>query len=361
MQVLVTGGAGFIGSHLVRALLQAGHRVRVVDDLSSGESSRLANLPIDFLQTDLCHPTTLQRALEGVEIVFHLAGPPILTTPRASPVEILRRQTVLLDGTLQLLHRAAAAKVLRLVLLGSGSVYGRSSTYLLHEEVPPAPTTFDGAQRLVVEHYARLFWEHSHLPTIVLRCFDVFGPGQRHDLVPALCRAVLGGSTPLIHGHPKEVRDLVHVDNVVAALIAAGRAPHIEGSVFNIASGEAIQLPALWRLICTIAGTAPVEPSYAPPSSLEIAVARVSIARAVRALGFVPSVRLREGLRRTLDWHRAQLSSDASWFSPPAAPRSVRPPPLPSATRGIRRRETELPIDDTFEITELTPLGPRLR
>jgi UDP-glucose 4-epimerase len=335
-RVLVTGGAGFIGSHLVRALLAAGHAVRVLDDLSTGSAERLKDLPAELLQGDVRNFAAVRRALDGAQLVFHLAARRVSEAPD-DPHPLWRAQEVNLGGAIHVLEAARQGQGSpRVVLASSGEVYGRAAAYLLHEEIPPMPTTPEGVQLLAAEQYARLYWESFGVPTVALRLFTTFGPGESIDgpsLVPRLCLAALTGAEPIIEGDPRHSRDLVYVDNVVSALLCAAEAPSVEGQVFNIASGEATAAATVWSTLCDLAGRRRqiVEPEYRPARSWEQTNVRVSIARANRGLQYSPAVRLREGLKRTLEVCQAQAMAGfvASLHSHAWGGQTVEPRPAP--------------------------------
>jgi nucleoside-diphosphate-sugar epimerase len=329
-RVLVTGGAGFIGSHLVRALVGAGHGVRVLDNFATGRRDRLIGVAVEVIDDDVRNPAAVRRAIDGVEVVFHLAG--VEVPPAEAPTRDLRGSIeVNVGGTLLVLQAAAAVRARRVVIAGSGAVYGTAAPYVLHEDVAPAPSTAEAVQRLSIEHFARLFREQHGVPAVVLRLFRCFGPGEawspppgaRPHLVPMLCRAALRGQSPMLVGDGRQTRDLVYVDNAVAGLVAAGSVRGPDAGVYNIASGEAVSLQAAWHLVAQLAGYRhdPPEPAFVPAPRHEPPHVRVSIARASRDLGYAPAVLLREGLRRTLDYYREELrSSDNGWFLPPDPP-----------------------------------------
>ena len=343
-RVLVTGGAGFIGSHLVRALLAAGHAVRVLDDLSTGSPERLKDLPAELLQGDVRNFAAVRRAIDGAQLVFHLAARRVSEAPE-DPHPLWRSQEVNLGGAINVLEAARQGPGSpRVVLASSGEVYGRAAAYLLHEEIPPVPTTPEGVQLLGAEQYARLYWELFGVPTVALRLFTTFGPGEPVDgpsLVPRLCLAALTGAEPIIEGDPRHSRDLVYVDNVVSAMMCAAEAPSVEGQVFNIASGEATAAATVWTTLCELAGRRRqlVEPEYRPARSWEQTNVRVSIARANRGLQYSPAVRLREGLKRTLEACQAHAMAGfvASLHSHAWGGQAGESRPAPSLRSGAAR------------------------
>jgi nucleoside-diphosphate-sugar epimerase len=330
-RVLITGGAGFIGAHTARAIVAGGGMVRILDDFSTGKRDRLLGMSrLDLIQGDVRNPATVQRAAQGADAIIHLAGLPTGSDPA-------RAQQVNLGGTLNVLD---AVKQLdkrerpRVVLCSSGNIYGKQSAFVLHEELAPRPGTTDAAMALTIEHYGRVYREVHGVPTTCLRLFRTFGPDEEADrsdasVVARFIRAALDGTSPAIFGDGQQTRDLIYVDNVVSALQAAVTA---SPDVYNIASGEAVQVNFLWTLVLELTGKRrrAIEPTYVPAPSWEPVHARPQIGKACRGLGWAPSVRLRDGLQRTVQHHLSQRNADPNaWFAPREAGPRKAPPPSP--------------------------------
>ena len=330
-RVLVTGGAGFLGGHVVRGLCAAGHHVRVMDDFSTGDRLRLAGLPVDLLAADVRNAAAVERAMEGSQVVIHLAG---LTTPLPGRGDLARAEEVNVLGTLRVLEAAATRRPARVVLISTGAVYGASSAHVLHEDAPLQPLTPDGVQRLAVENYGQVFHRALRVPVVTLRLFRCFGPGELWDgdgapLVPQLCRAAIDGMPPRLHGDGSQTRDFLYVESAVAAIVKAAFTRGIDGRVYNVASGESVSLRQLWEQVVHLAGLErdPPPVDRVPAPAWEPTQVRVSIARARRDLDYAPSVQLRDGLQRTLEYYRQLVrANENGWFSPPdPAPRPMHP------------------------------------
>ncbi len=333
-KVLITGGAGFIGSHVARALAASGYGVRVLDDLSTGKRDRLAAIDgIELLHGDVRNPAAVQRAMQGVAAVVHLAG--------VQPgVDCIRAQDVNLGGALHILNHARAeasggvvkSDRIRVILCGSASVYGKQAGFVLHEELPPRPMTPEAVMALAMEQYGRVYREAFGVPVVNLRIFRVFGPdedAERDDagLVAKLIRAALDGKAPVLFGDGQQTRDLIYVDNVVAAVLAALTVDDPPAEPLNIASGEAVAVNFLWNMVLECCGKKrlAIDPTYIPAPPWDPKQSRPQIARACKVLGWAPAVRLREGLQKTVEHYQSLRNVDPNaWFAPkdePTAPR----------------------------------------
>lgn len=306
-RVLVTGGAGFIGSHLVERLLALGHDVRVLDSFETGKRENLAPFSkVELLEADIRDEAACRRACEGVDVVFHQAALP--SVPR-SVAEPGRAFEITLGGTNQLLMAARAAGVRRVVQASSSSVYGDQPTLPKHEEMPPAPRSPYAAHKLGAEQLGVAFAATMGIEVVALRYFNVFGPRQdpRSEyaaVVPRFVTACLSRQAPTIYGDGEQSRDFTFVENVVEANLAAARAPGASGGVFNVACGERTTVNELFRLIAEAVGVPELRPSYVPTRAGDVKHSLASIERARSILGFSPRVDLREGIARTVDWYR---------------------------------------------------------
>jgi UDP-glucose 4-epimerase len=301
---LVTGGAGFIGSHLVDGLVADGGRVRVLDDLSTGSEANLAGVRdrIEFVRGDLLDEKTVQRALEGVEVVFHQAAIPSVPRSIADP---LRTNAVNVDGTLLLLEMARRAGVRRLVYAASSSAYGDSETLPKLESMPPQPLSPYALQKYAGEVYCRLFTELYGLETVALRYFNVFGPRQNPDspyaaVVPLFIRACLNGEPATIHGDGEQSRDFTYVGDAVRANLLAARSPGAAGRVLNVAGGRRITLNELLRTLQEITGSR-VAPVHTPARVGDVRHSLADIGLARSLLAYEPRVALDAGLRATVE------------------------------------------------------------
>lgn len=306
---LVTGGAGFIGSHIARRLVRDGHRVRVIDDFSTGSRERLADLEaqIELLEGSITVSRSCVRAVRDVDTIFHQAALPSVERSVQDPKAT---HEVNATGTLNLLVAARDAGVRRFVYAGSSSAYGDTAVLPKEEGLPAVPRSPYASAKLTGEQYARVFaWVYG-LETVVLRYFNVFGPGQdpnsRHAaVVPLLVAAALRNESPTIDGDGEQTRDFTYIADVVDANLRAATAPaaDVSGEVFNIGCGERVSINELWRIIREITGaSARARHSRARSGDVRDSLADLSNART--RLGYSPKVPLRDGLAATVDWFR---------------------------------------------------------
>jgi UDP-N-acetylglucosamine/UDP-N-acetyl-alpha-D-glucosaminouronate 4-epimerase len=300
---LVTGGAGFIGSHLVTELVRRGRRVRVLDDFSTGNGDFLSDVAtqIDVVEGSVLDPASVRSAMTGVERVFHLAAvrsvPRSIDDPQAS-------NRVNVEGTLNVLVGARDAGVRIVVYASCSSVYGNDASLPLREDQAPAPLSPYAVAKLAGEHYGRVFSSVYDVPTVSLRYFNVFGPGQDpHSeysaVIPKFIALMIQGQRPSIYGDGQTSRDFVFVANVVDANLLAMTAPHAAGQVFNIGSGESISLSALVDQLNQSLGTQ-LRPIHLPerPGDIRRSQADIGLAKAI--LGYQPRVRFEDGLAATI-------------------------------------------------------------
>ncbi len=311
MKALITGGAGFIGSHLAEALCRRGATVVALDDLSG---SSLANLAwrqpgdaLEFVQGDAGDETLLKKILPGCDWVFHEAALPSVPRSVAEPVQSNAQN---LDASLQLLVAARDAKVKRFLFASSSAIYGDSEVSPKHEGLPPQPLSPYGLQKYAAEKYGQMFHQLYGLETIGLRYFNVFGPRQAFDspyagVIARFCTALLAGNAPVIFGDGRQSRDFTYVENVVAANLLAVEAPaaKVAGQVFNVAGGQSVSLRQLVEELNRLLGKN-LEPCLEPARAGDIRHSLADIAAIRAALGFEPQVTWQEGLRRTLDFYR---------------------------------------------------------
>jgi len=311
---LVTGGAGFIGSHLVDRLVADGHRVRVLDDFSSGTRANLAEAEreggarLEVLEGDIRDREILDRLAAGVDGIFHEAA--LGSVPRSIEEPALYHE-VNGTGTLNVLLAARDAGVGRVLFAGSSSVYGALEALPKREEHPTQPLSPYGLTKLLGEHYLRLFRELYGLETVTLRYYNVFGPRQNPKsqyaaVIPAFISRILAGEPPVVHGDGDQSRDFTFVEDVVTANLLAMTAPagQVAEGLFNVAAGGRHSLNELIGILSALVDT-PVEPVHDPPRPGDIRHSQADIARAREALGFAPQVTFREGLERTMEFLRA--------------------------------------------------------
>jgi len=299
---LVTGGAGFIGSHLAEELLRRGHRVRVVDNLVTGKRRNLDQISAaDFVEGDLADRSVAERAAAGVDYVLHQAAIP--SVPR-SVNDPITSNTANVTSTLNLLVAARDAGVKRLVYAGSSSAYGNTAALPKREDMPANPLSPYALQKFVGEQYGRLFTELYGFPTVTTRYFNVFGPRQDpgspySGVISLFATALPAGKQPTIYGDGEQTRDFTYIANVVDGVLKACEAPKAAGQVVNVATGQRISLNDLLRTLNTIVGSN-LQAIYKDARAGDVRDSQADISKAKALLGYSPSVDLEEGLRRTL-------------------------------------------------------------
>jgi len=305
---LVTGGAGFIGSHMVEELVRRGERVRVVDSLVTGKKRNLAAVEskIEFVLGDVADPAVAKAAVAGMDYVLHQAAIPSVPRSVADPLTSHRAGV---DATLHILLAARDAGVTRVVYAGSSSVYGNQPTLPKREDMPPQPLSPYALQKLVGEQYAQMFTTLYGLETVTTRYFNVFGPRQDPSspysgVISIFVKSVLSGQAPPIHGDGEQTRDFTYVANVVDGVLKACHAPGASGRVMNVATGGRVSLNQLLASLQAITGTN-LEAIHGPDRVGDVKHSQADISTARRLLAYEPSVTVEEGLRRTIDWFKA--------------------------------------------------------
>lgn len=304
VRALVTGGAGFIGSHLVDRLLADGHEVRVLDDFSSGREANLEHAisEIELFRGSICDADILARAIEGCDVVFHEAAVP--SVPR-SVAEPLRTNRVNIDGTLLVLETARQKRVRRVVFAASSSAYGDTQTLPKLESMPPDPLSPYALQKYAGEVYCRLYHKLYGLETVALRYFNVFGPRQNPEseyaaVIPRFIRSCLRDEPPRIYGDGEQTRDFTFVADAVEANVLAAHAARAAGAVINVAGGRRTSLNHLFTAIRKQVGTS-VEALYEEARLGDVRHSLAGLDRARELLGYVPKVELDLGLARTIE------------------------------------------------------------
>jgi len=303
---LVTGGAGFIGSHIASGLIAKGARVRVIDDLSTGYRQNLEEIggDIDFVEGSVADENALRRALRDVEIVFHQAAIP--SVPRS--VENPRQTHVAcVDATFSLLIAAREMGVRRIVYAGSSSAYGDQPTLPKIEGMLPEPLSPYAVAKLVGEYYCQVFTRVYGLETVTLRYFNVFGPrqdpsSQYSGVISRFISALLTGEGPVIYGDGEQSRDFTYIDNVVTANLKAAETSKGLGQIINIANGKRISLNQLLQELISLTGRSGVTPDYQPTRAGDVKHSLADISRARELLAYEPLADLRTGLQKTIDW-----------------------------------------------------------
>ncbi len=309
-QMLVTGGAGFIGSHIVRRCLGKGHDVRVLDDLSTGKRANLEEVlgDIEFVEGSITDLDTVRNCVKGVDTVFHLAA-------RASVPRSVEQpgpaNEINVTGTVNLLIAAREAGARRLVYSASSSAYGDTPVMPKHVDMKPIPLSPYAVSKLAAEHYCACWYHVYGFETVSLRYFNVFGPrqdphGAYAAVIPAFVSRMLKGERPVIFGDGEQSRDFCFIDNVVSANLLAAEAEQLHGQVVNIACGERTTLNEIVKDINRLLGTN-VEPIYEDPRPGDVKHSLADISTAREVLGYQPLIMFPEGLERSIDWYKQNL------------------------------------------------------
>ena len=307
MKAIVTGGAGFIGHHIVRSLLARGDEVAVLDDLSTGSIERLAPFSgeIRFVRGDIRDPAAVDDVVAGAEVIFHEAALPSvarsLTDPRLT-------NEISTSGTIEVMLGAARAGVRRVVFAASSSVYGSTPELPRRETQRPDPQSPYAISKLAAEHYLHSLGALHGVETVALRYFNIFGPGQDPAseyaaVVPRFIVAGLNGESPTIFGDGLQSRDFTYIDNVVAANLAAATRSGVSGLTCNIGCGGRFSVLDLVERIERALGTA-LAPAFAPARAGDVPHSQADISLAVERLGYNPEVDFDDGVRRTVEWFR---------------------------------------------------------
>ena len=310
---LVTGGAGFIGSHLAEELVRRGETVRVVDSLITGKRHNLSHLAgVEFVQGDLADFDVARRAVEGMDYVLHQAAIPSVPRSVQDPIASNRAN---IDASLNVLVAARDAGVKRVVYAGSSSAYGNTPTLPKVETMAPAPLSPYALQKLVGEQYCRMVTDLYGLETVSIRYFNVFGPRQDPSspysgVISLFITALCDGRQPKIYGDGEQTRDFTYVANVVDGVLRACHAAGASGEVINVATGGRISLNQLFRTVRDLVG-ANVEPLYEAPRAGDVRDSQADISKARRLLGNEPAVSFEHGLEKTVAWYRSSSVSVA--------------------------------------------------
>jgi UDP-glucose 4-epimerase len=311
VRVLVTGGAGFIGSNLVDVLCASGHSVRVLDDISTGYSENVSE-DAELIQGDIADEPVVRKAVEGVEVIFHHAAHRAVLRSVTDPVATDR---VNVHGTVTLLKAAVDAGVRRVVSASSSSVYGGAKQLPTPETAPLVPRSPYAVTKVTGEQYCRVFTELYGLETVALRYFNIFGPRQRPDsayaaVIPLFIEALLRNERPCVHGDGRQSRAFTFIDDAVAANLAAATAPSAScaGRAYNIAGAESVSLLDLLAALERTTGVV-AEPIFAEPRAGDVRASAADISAARRDLRYEPAVSFEEGLRRTTEWVAGRVRS----------------------------------------------------
>ena len=307
---LVTGGAGFIGSHLTEELRRRGEQVRVADSLITGKRANLAHVPgVEFVEGDLADLAFAKRAVQGIDYVLHQAAIPSVPRSVEDPITSNRAN---IDATLNVLVAARDAGVKRVVYAGSSSAYGNTPTLPKREDMAPNPLSPYALQKLVGEQYMQMFTALYGLETVTIRYFNVFGPRQDPSspysgVISVFAKALLENNAPTIYGDGEQTRDFTYVANVVDGVLRAVKAPGASGAVINVATGNRISLNRLFQAMRDLTNSR-VDVQYGPLRHGDVKDSLADISKARTLLGYEPTVSFEDGLRHTIEWYKSAVS-----------------------------------------------------
>jgi UDP-glucose 4-epimerase len=305
--ILVTGGAGFIGSHIVAALVERGDKVRVLDNLSTGTHKNLqaaSGGKAELIEADLCDAAKVKQAVAGVDTIFHEAA---LASVQRSVEKPLDTHHACVTGTLTLLDEARKAKVRRIVYAASSSAYGNIPASSKRETDLPAPISPYGAAKLAAEYYLGAFAALGEIETVALRYFNVFGPrqdphGEYSAVIPRFITAMLAGKAPTVYGDGLQSRDFTYIENIVRGNLLAADAPNVSGRVINLAASHKVSLLDLIGQLNKLLNLN-IIPNHEPARTGDVRESMADLTLARQLLNYEPSVDFTEGLRRSIDYY----------------------------------------------------------
>ena len=308
---LVTGGAGFIGSNIAEALVNAGKKVRIIDNLSTGHIENISDFSaqVDFIQGDIRYLNTVMEVMDGVDYVLHQAALPSVPRSIQTPIESNDNN---LNGTLNILYAAAKSDVKRVVYAASSSAYGDAEQLPKIEDMAPKPLSPYAVNKLAGELYCSVYSHVFGLETVALRYFNVFGPRQDPNsyysaVIPKFIKALLEGKPSVIYGDGEQSRDFSYIDNVVSANLLACKAPDASGQMMNLACGERTSLNSLYQMLQDIMGVN-IPAKYTDPRAGDVKHSLADISKAEALLGYRVDVPVFDGLKRTVDWFKQEFS-----------------------------------------------------
>ena len=308
---LVTGGAGFIGSHIVEELVSRGKKVRVIDNLSTGNINNLTHLinDIEFIEGDIRDANLLNKAMRGIDLCFHEAALPSVARSVEDPITV---NQINIDGTLNLLFAAKKNKIRKFIYAGSSSAYGDSPSLPKKEDMKPNPLSPYAVSKLTGEYYCHVFYSVYGLDTLCLRYFNVFGPkqdpsSQYSAVIPKFITCFLNDTAPQIYGDGTQSRDFTYIDNVVYANMLAAEAKNVSGEVLNCACGKQTSLNDLVKLLQHLLSSK-VNPDYAKSKAGDVKHSLADISKATNMLGYSLKTSFEQGIKKTIAWYKENKS-----------------------------------------------------